>query len=324
MAPTDELLDKQLEYGLIGDFENGLRISRELEQVAPNDVRAKFNCGWYKLREGHLYEGSTLMDYGRHIDVFGNRHIGTKKPVLRLGQKGDVHLALEGGLGDEIYAMRFIDTFKPTSVSCERSLFPIVKEFGVTVCESTAAHGLDYDYWVPAMSANTILKYEYEDVKGDAYISKTADTIQGRVGVRWVGNPKFEHQQHRIFPKELMFDAVKDLSPVSLQRDTDDVPDWMEQPSLETWQDTRKVISSCELVITSCTSVAHLAGAMGVETWIVVPILPYYLWALPTNITPHYDSVTLFRQEKYGCWKAPFQKIKEQLTQRVEYELLPC
>ena len=54
-------------------------------------------------------------------------------------------------------------------------------------------------------------------------------------------------------------------------------------------------------------------GAMGIETWIVVPILPYYLWALPGDKTPHYDSVTLYRQEKYGCWEAPFKKIKQDL-----------
>ena len=52
---------------------------------------------------------------------------------------------------------------------------------------------------------------------------------------------------------------------------------------------------------------------MGVQTWIVVPILSYYLWALPQNKTPYYDNVTLFRQEKYGTWESPFENIKENL-----------
>jgi hypothetical protein len=87
----------------------------------------------------------------------------------------------------------------------------------------------------------------------------------------------------------------------------------MPEVDLSTWLATRKQISKCELVITSCTSIAHLAAAMGIETWIIVPILPYYLWALPGNTSPYYDSVTLFRQEKYGDWSAPFEKIKENL-----------
>jgi hypothetical protein len=52
---------------------------------------------------------------------------------------------------------------------------------------------------------------------------------------------------------------------------------------------------------------------MGVKTWIVVPILPYYLWAKPGSKTEWYDSVTLFRQEAYGDWGGPFRKIKQQL-----------
>jgi hypothetical protein len=57
---------------------------------------------------------------------------------------------------------------------------------------------------------------------------------------------------------------------------------------------------------------------MGIETWIVVPILSYYLWALPGNQTPFYNSVTLFRQKKYGDWSAPFDEIKTNLNLETE------
>ena len=56
-----------------------------------------------------------------------------------------------------------------------------------------------------------------------------------------------------------------------------------------------------------------MAGAMGVDTWIVVPILPYYLWAKPGSKTEWYDSVTLFRQKFYGDWTSPFIEINQQL-----------
>ena len=122
----------------------------------------------------------------------------------------------------------------------------------------------------------------------------------------------------------MMLDCVKGLDCISLQKEGD-CPDWMEKPSLETWDDTKKQISRCDIIVTSCTSIAHLSGAMGIKTFIVVPILPYYLWTLPGDKTPHYDSVTLFRQEKYGCWEAPFKKIKQALTTRriSKWEKLP-
>ena len=141
-----------------------------------------------------------------------------------------------------------------------------------------------------------------------------------RIGLCWKGNPKFEHEQHRIFPHNLFFDSVKNIDAefISLQKGKgeDERPEWVEKVSLDTWEDTSKAIASCDLVITSCTSVAHLAGAMGTKTWIIIPILPYYLWALPGEKTSYYDSVTLFRQEKYGKWEEPFEKIKERLKKK--------
>ena len=118
-----------------------------------------------------------------------------------------------------------------------------------------------------------------------------------------------------------MFNMLEDYDCISLQKDDIKIPFWMEQQPLDTWRQTRKQISRCDLVISSCTSVAHLAGAMGIETWIVVPILPYYLWALPGNTTPHYDSVTLFRQEKYGNWNAPFKTMTEQLKLKLKQKV---
>jgi hypothetical protein len=56
---------------------------------------------------------------------------------------------------------------------------------------------------------------------------------------------------------------------------------------------------------------------MGVKTWIIVPILPYYLWAKPGEKTEWYNSVKLFRQEQYGDWSSVFVSIKDRLTKEI-------
>ena len=311
------LLDKQLDAGIHGDFDQGWLIAQQLEKETPACQRAAFNRGWYLLRQGKLLEGHKLLDQGRFQDVFGNRHIGSNKPIWD-GEEGTVLLNMEGGLGDQIKSYRWAFDLKERGnrvvISCSPELAPMFAE-KFAVVEHDAACGTYHDYWLPSMSAIVPLGYEYKDLKGTPYIERTADPVPGRIGVRWSGNPKFEHEQHRFFPADLMFDAVKGYDCVSLQRDKDTElkPEWMKQAPLDDWETTRKSISQCELVISSCTSVAHLAAAMGVETWIVVPVLSYYLWALPGDVTPYYDSVTLFRQEKYGSWEEPFAKIKGQL-----------
>ena len=313
----DNVLDLQLEAGLHGDFKKGWEIAQQLQKKQPDNHRANFNRGWYVLRQGKLLEGHKLLDDGRMSDVFGNCHIGSSKPIWN-GEEGTVLLNLEGGLGDQINGYRWAFDLQNRGnrviISCSPEIGSIfAKEF--TVVDSKAACGVYHDYWLPSMSAIVPFKYEYQDLKGTPYIQRTADPIPVRIGVRWSGNPQFEQEQYRFFSADLMFDAVKGYDCISLQRDKDSDlrPTWMKQALLHDWETTQKSISECELVISSCTSVAHLSAAMGIETWIVVPVLSYYLWALPGNKSPYYDSVTLFRQKKYGAWEHPFSEIKEKL-----------
>jgi hypothetical protein len=53
---------------------------------------------------------------------------------------------------------------------------------------------------------------------------------------------------------------------------------------------------------------------MGVPTWIIVPILPYYLWAKPGNTTEWYDTVKLYRQSTYGDWTNVFDEINRDIN----------
>jgi hypothetical protein len=61
-------------------------------------------------------------------------------------------------------------------------------------------------------------------------------------------------------------------------------------------------------------SVSHIAASMGVETWVVIPVMGYFLYAMEGDTCPYYDSMKLFRQETFGEWEAPFNKMKETLT----------
>jgi hypothetical protein len=272
------------------------------------------------LQKGHKY-----LDRGRFESVFGTPDIHFNKPLWN-GERGvTVLMEMEGGFGDQFHCLRYAKLIaeygNKVIIGGLMHLAPIMQQ--IEGCDVIVAHEgskyMDFDYWVPSMSAIVALGMEYSDMSGKPYIPRDGES-EGKVGVKWSGNPKFEHEQHRLFPKEKMWDAVKELDCISLQRgdkdEPDNTPEWMEKVCLETWSDTKKQISRCDLIITSCTGVAHLSAAMGIETWVVVPILPYYLWALPGEKTPYYDSVKLFRQEKYGCWKAPFKKIKQALIHR--------
>jgi hypothetical protein len=319
-------IDLSVQESMKGNFKKSYKILQEAEKETPECNKIAFNMGWYALRQGKLQEGMEGLSRGRYENCFGNPKPPVHTSIWDGKSMGTVLYYLEGGLGDQIHALKYIQDINKRGcdivVACSGELFPIVKScIGVkTICEHDAAGGIYHDYWIPSMSVLLTLKYEYDAIKGLPYIPRTHTPKNKRpvIGVRWQGNPKFEHEQNRKFPLNPFFDAMKEINAdfICLQRDegTSECPDFIKKVPLNNWEETRDAISKCDLVISSCTSIAHLAGAMGVKTWIIVPVLNYYIWSVPGNKTPYYDSVQLFRQEKFGCWKAPIASMKQELV----------
>lgn len=327
-------LDQALAFSIQGRFDEAEHILRSLPQ---DDLRVRFNLGWFDMTHGRLKQGFDGVNCGRFINVFGSPRLTgqiwkdqnlTNKTLLLRG---------EGGLGDEIVNFRFAYDFKKLGanvvVSGHPSLVPFFASQGF-VCVTTPAvekGGVYYDYWVPAMSAAYVLDYEFATLPGKPYLQVEPATIAKKpgtikVGLRWAGSPHFEHEQHRKFDPQLMLDLAKipGITCYSFQKDLDLIPNLPFDdlgPHLKTWNDTAAHLKAMDLVITSCTSVAHMSAALGVETWIVVPILPYYMWAVPGEKSAWYDSVTLFRQEQYGDWSAPFSKISTRLKERTKLRI---
>ena len=73
--------------------------------------------------------------------------------------------------------------------------------------------------------------------------------------------------------------------------------------------DTAAIMANLDLVITSDTSIAHLAGALGVPTWLALPFSPDWRWLLEREYCPWYPSMRLFRQKKRGDWADVFERM---------------
>ena len=321
-------IDESVKLSMRGDFKKSYEVLCEAEKENPQCHKIAFNMGWYALRQGRLSEGMNLLSRGRYENCFGNPKPPVPTPIWDGKGIGTILYYLEGGLGDQIHAMKYIQDINKLGcdviVACSAELFPIVKScIGVkTICEHGAAGGIYHDYWVPSMSVLIPLGYEYKDINGKPYIPRTHISKNTRpvIGIRWQGNIKFEHEQNRRFTLKPFFDALQNIDAdfICLQRDEgeDDCPEFIKKVALNNWEQTQNAISRCDLVISSCTSIAHLAGAMGVPTWIIIPVLNYYLWGEKENQSSFYDSVTLFRQQKFGSWKEPIEELKQKLQKK--------
>ena len=83
------------------------------------------------------------------------------------------------------------------------------------------------------------------------------------------------------------------------------------------FMDTAAVMKNLDLVISSDTAVAHLAGALGVPVWVGLPVVPDWRWLLEREDTPWYPTMRLFRQTRQGRWEDVFERITSELTKLV-------
>jgi hypothetical protein len=306
-----------------------------LREQPQDDARVIFNLGWHDMRHGNLSKGLRNMDAGRFLNCFGLPRI--PGPIWRDEPLEGKTLLFrcEGGFGDQILNFRFAKDFAAKGarivISCAPELKALFSRHGFICVDNEVVGALHYDYWVPAMSAAHILSYEFDTLPSTPYLTAKPRQLFAkpgtlRVGLRWAGSPEFEHQQHRLFPSEPLIDlhTLPGATLYSLQRDenlVDGLPFADLRDQLKTWEDTASIIAGLDLVITSCTSIAHLAAALGVETWVIVPVLPYYTWAVPGERSAWYDTVRLFRQTTYGEWDAPLAAIRQALEQKLERPL---
>lgn len=345
------LIDQELNCMLHGEFEEGWKICEELEKMGPDRIkdptgklnremwtRHQFNRGWFLLQQGKFQEGNQILEAGRFLNVYGGGHLPTTKPIWKGEPLKDktIILSLEGGFGDEIIHVRFAESLAEQGGNVIVAAAPEVHGIfsrvpGVSKVITRAKEDVDsnpHDYWMPGFSAGWVSGHTYESLPNKPYLFPLPESVNVwsefiksekiKVGIRWSGNPKFEHQQFRQFDAKWLTDLVKydELQLYSFQRDNDtreldeNIIDL--QHILLSWEDTLAALSHMDLVITSCTSIAHAAAAMGKPTWVITPILPYHTWALgapESNTSPWYDSVTLFRQRKFGEWDQTFEEL---------------
>jgi hypothetical protein len=149
-----------------------------------------------------------------------------------------------------------------------------------------------------------------------------------RVGLAWSGNPAHKNDYRR----SLAFDclapvlALPDVQFVSLQKKVRpaDAERLRRSPlidlaaELNDFADTAAVVASLDLVIAVDTAVAHLAGAMGKPTWVLLPFSPDWRWLLDRDNSPWYPTARLFRQPRIGDWASVIARVAEELWRRAD------
>ncbi|WP_433694514.1 tetratricopeptide repeat protein [Paraburkholderia phenoliruptrix] len=92
-----------------------------------------------------------------------------------------------------------------------------------------------------------------------------------------------------------------------------------------TFDDTAAFVGALDLVITVCTSVAHLSGALGQRTWVLLDVNPHWVWLVDRRDNPWYPSATLYRQPRFGEWEPALAALTRDLDAlAARHAAAPC
>ncbi|MBI1751867.1 MAG: hypothetical protein HY014_05400 [Acidobacteria bacterium] len=136
-----------------------------------------------------------------------------------------------------------------------------------------------------------------------------------RVGLMWAGSPTHPNDKNRSIPPGAL-DALASIPGCAWfgfqlePKATPNLPGLVNLgAALITWSETAFALSQMDLLITADTGIAHLAGAMGVPVWVLLPYFPDFRWLLDRSDSPWYPTMRIFRQPKPGDWPSVLAEV---------------
>lgn len=322
---------------------------RKAYAIAPKLVMGKISLSLALLMYEQFEEGWAL--YESRLEQ--NRAIYLPSGLDKwdgLAELDELLIVAEQGVGDLVQFMRYSILFSlgipRVTILAEPKFHTLLDHYG----GFAAVHSVKDPYrvmeqsaWYPMASILGLLGISNHGVIIDApYLAADPDKTKrwanvmvpktdGKlIGLNWQGNPVSEDAffRGRSFPLETYAPLVglEGCEWVSLQKGPGS--EQLEscsfrdrfvaaQPEIDqAWDfvETLSILEVCDLVITSDTSVAHLAGALGRPTWVLLKYVPDWRWGLEGETTPWYPTMRLFRQQEANNWDPVIAAVRDALA----------
>lgn len=329
----------------LGRYDAAIRRYQKAIVAVPDSPEAHWNYALTLLATGNYADGWNEYEWRTLLPGFAMEKMD--RPQWQ-GEALDGRTLLvhaEQGLGDTLQFVRYLTLLRDLGgdviFACTERLIkllqPAVPHIKMVPLSKRPAH----DVQSPLMSLPRLfheaLPYEPSDgiylVPDETRVAdwrdKLGTAVGQRVGIAWQGSSGYQQDGRRSIPL-LNFEPLarqENLELVSLQQG-----DGAEQIAEMPWRDrivdmtaemdtdhafvdTLAVMASLDLVVTSDTAIAHLAGAAGIPVCVALCHLPDWRWGLKGESSPWYDSMRLVRQEQPGDWSGVFHRIAATLAE---------
>ena len=352
LMPNDAVTHSNLSAALVrqGKYTEAEANSKQALSLNPNYAEAHKNQGIVWLLLGDFERG--WPEYEWRWQCPGSKMPGYSASLWQ-GEPLDgktILLHHEQGLGDTIQFVRYATILKQHGAGqvVVKTQKPLMKLLAACpgidelVCDDAKLPA--FDVHVPMLSVPGILETTFESIPAKVpYLHAESELVAKwqrrlaaydgfKVGIAWQGSPDFHADAQRSVPLQhfAKLAAVPGVRLFSLQKGFGseqidamngqfELVDFGEELDVDAgpFMDTAAIIQNVDLVITSDTSVPHLAGALGVPTWLALSISPDWRWFLEREDNPWYPTMRLFRQQKLGDWEDVFSRIGDALLTHV-------
>lgn len=301
---------------------------------SPDFAQAHWNLATAALLAGDYTVGFAEYEWRKRHDRYRRDFIDLPGRVWNGEDVGglDVLIQAEQGLGDTIQLSRYIPLLAArgarVKLACAASLIPLLRRSpGLSAAVDRTGRLPDHDFWIDQMSLPRVFATTPETIPhaaGWLVADPPPDFVltlpRPRVGIVWAGNPAHSNDRRRSLPQEAVLRLARAAprSLISLQcgpraheAATYEFHDL--STDLTDFAVTASVVAGLDLVVCVDTSVAHLAGALGVPCWVMLPYAPDWRWLLGRDETPWYASLRLFRQQRPGDWAPVIARVAKAL-----------
>ncbi len=325
--------------------------TNELERALalnPADAEARWNMALAQCMAGHWASGLENFEARRRMPgmmagpASGAEWDGRPIPGRTL------LVQHEQGMGDAIQFLRFAADVEKLGARViyrgpEKLLALARRISGVSGTSSLDAPLPRFDVWAPMMSLPRLVHaasgqrlgrsgYLLPEPERVARWHERLSSVAGlRIGVAWQGNPDYAADRERSLPLAMFerLSALPGVTLIGLQQGAgrEQIAGWPKvlpfvdlAPELDSdaaFMDTAAVLPALDLVISSDTALAHLAGAVGVPAWLALAHVPDWRWGLEGERSVWYPTVHVYRQPRPGDWKAVFADMTEALGARI-------
>ena len=254
------------------------------------------------------------------------------------------------GLGDELQFCRYLPVLADAGARVgfrgNPRLYRLLSTLDprIALLAADAPVDSDYDVHCKLLSLPLLMRTRMESIPAAtpylraepervAHWAQRLGTAGYRIGVCWKGNPRRSIDAGRSFPLAQLegIAGIDGVRLVSLQmgagrEELATLPAGMRVETLgedfdsgsDAFVDTAAVMQNLDLVISSCTSVPHVAGALRRPTWVALKSVPEWRWGLGRGDNPWYPQMRLFRQPSRGDWQSVFREMETALRPVVE------